>query len=737
MSNATRRIVTTRMTLDLSIPDIQRDVTVTQGDTNRRFEITLVDSGHPYVLNANDRWSVILTGVRPSGATLNNGCDVAGGKILYDFASGDQITTEAGAFSVQFNIYDETGEVIATPKIWVTVTPNANRNTKIEDQYTAVSDWIATLNQYEESEGTREENENTRQTNEAERKTKEDERKAAEEQRKQNEVARQGLQQQVNNLLNVPEGSTTADLALYDLKLGADGVTYETPGIAVRTQLGRLQGKVPEIDKRLSNVESLLDPQLFVDDNTAAAVKDVPENAAPYAKVSEIGGKTRKCANWIPRPYVFEKTGRTENGLSVTVRDDGTIVLNGTHGGTDWEWLPIAQWREHITDETDTGVSFPGKGRTFTFSGMIDGGSEHTYMLRCVGGTDAYYLYNSDEYAVWRNVDYTFCTVNLMIAPGVTFNNVELRPMINEGSTPLPYEPYFSGLRSAPVTEVESVGVNLFDKSKVVIGRGIGNEGIPYNWDGGFYSAPIAVIEGKTYAFAAIAWHNFFSDDGAPSLNNAVGIASSGTFVTIPSGAKFVRITAKVENIDLAMVSESTTARPYTPYVRHTLPIPAEVQALDGYGWGVSESVYNYIDWGKRQFVKRVEKIVLSGNELWTVYNGNMVSTHLDEKVKEMSPAIHDCKYEMKVGGGNSKLVALTNNEHTVESWKAYLSENPVTIYYELAAPVVTDISDLLPADNYIGVEGGGRVTMVSEYGYDVPSKVRYQLKRTGKEVLT
>ena len=38
----------------------------------------------------------------------------------------------------------------------------------------------------------------------------------------------------VDNLLNIPQGSTTADAALYDIKTGFDGVVYGSPGAAVR-----------------------------------------------------------------------------------------------------------------------------------------------------------------------------------------------------------------------------------------------------------------------------------------------------------------------------------------------------------------------------------------------------------------------------------------------------------------------------------------------------------------------
>jgi hypothetical protein len=58
-----------------------------------------------------------------------------------------------------------------------------------------------------------------------------------------------------------------------------------------------------------------------------------------------------------------------------------------------------------------------------------------------------------------------------------------------------------------------------------------------------------------------------------------------------------------------------------------------------------------------------------------------------------------------------------------------YAAGDPLVVYYVLATPEVTDISDLLPADNLIEVEGGGTITFENEHSIAVPSEVVYQTK--------
>ena len=141
------RSAVTRMTLDMSRLDLQRSETVTLGDTNRRWEVTLINGGAPFRLPPN--WTAALTGIKPDGNGLQNGCSVVDGKIIYDFAAGKEIATCVGSYPVHFDIWDEVGELVASPKLYVNVLADVRPHAELKSdgQYTQIGVLIGRVNQ--------------------------------------------------------------------------------------------------------------------------------------------------------------------------------------------------------------------------------------------------------------------------------------------------------------------------------------------------------------------------------------------------------------------------------------------------------------------------------------------------------------------------------------------------------------------------------------------------------------
>ena len=71
----------------------------------------------------------------------------------------------------------------------------------------------------------------------------------------------------------------------------------------------------------------------------------------------------------------------------------------------------------------------------------------------------------------------------------------------------------------------------------------------------------------------------------------------------------------------------------------------------------------------------------------------------------------------------------LTDAASQINAFKAWLSDNPVQIKYELAEPIVTNITDI-SVPNKLQVEGGGVLRFVNEHEMAVPNTVGFVTRK-------
>jgi hypothetical protein len=201
------------------------------------------------------------------------------------------------------------------------------------------------------------------------------------------------------------------------------------------------------------------------------------------------------------------------------------------------------------------------------------------------------------------------------------------------------------------------------------------------------------------------------------------------------------------------MLNEGTTALPYTPYREPiTYTVPEEIQALEGYGEGVS-AMQNEIDFTNKRYIPNCKKIIFTGDEDWVLaWSSGGETACYYVGIKDLSPLKTDKKHQtnshFEFGSRGNEKFGVTSIHAgggvrfytvyqfpTLEEWVAYVKsqyENgtPITSVISIANPNVVDISTYLTDfDNILEVEGGGSLKFVNEYGQAVPSSILYTVK--------
>lgn len=244
-------------------------------------------------------------------------------------------------------------------------------------------------------------------------------------------------------------------------------------------------------------------------------------------------------------------------------------------------------------------------------------------------------------------------------------------------------------------------------------------------------------------------------------IKSEVGYAANTEYqavVTFVADTDFVSLCTIVGMIYDVQLENGDTATNYSPFYQTAYQIPEAIRNLPGYGWSAG-TAKNWVDYENKKYIQCVDSVDL-GTLGWGINTTSAVGRHFYGYVRPLNfkylgvfgTTVYNVlcsKYRTVPRSSNvfvDKTITIDGVDDIVSQVQikdtAYTDATAfkqamsgVILYYELANPIITDISTLIPDDflRNIEVEAGGSVTFKNSNGDDyripVPSEEEYIVK--------
>ena len=390
--------------------------------------------------------------------------------------------------------------------------------------------------------------------------------------------------------------------------------------------------------------------------------------------------------------YVNNTTGTiTNNDITYTQNENGSITANGTSSGVSYY---------NITKPTL-------QAGTYTLSGCPSGGSVNSSykLVMEYNGTSAVDIGNGATFTI--NSETTATQFYIEVRSGKTLDNLLFNIQIEKGTKANHYTPY--GTTPIELCKIgtyqdrifKSSGKNLLDSLiQGVIdtntGEFISNPNTEYRVSENYIKVDSNKV-GVSYLTSGTKQIVLFEYKSDYTYITYQVASNNSNLFTLNSNTKYIKIRlrgAGVEITDIknAMVSNDSVL-PYEPYGSGKWYLYKEIGevVLDGSetGWSANTSGANKIFY--RQVTGKSGNNIISCSNYFKYNSANNWQY------------INNNEFTMQL---NSEYIFIRYDEAgTLTNFKTWLSTHPTSVYYALATPTCTEITDIILINELESIE--------------------------------